>query len=59
MLDALEWYCENCENLLYRESFPLSNIEKDLPVIFDKYYSNKQHCTCDKCGTVMEAPQKK
>jgi len=57
MLDALEWYCENCGNQLYREEFPLKNIEVDLPIIFDKYYSDQEKCTCTACGTVMEAPK--
>jgi 3-hydroxyanthranilate 3,4-dioxygenase len=56
MLDALEWYCENCGNLLYGEKFILDNIETDMPLIFDTYYSDKQKCTCDICGTVMEKP---
>ncbi|WP_028893067.1 3-hydroxyanthranilate 3,4-dioxygenase [Tenacibaculum sp. 47A_GOM-205m] len=58
MMDALEWYCENCGHQLYREEFALDNIETDMPIIFDKYYSDKEKCTCDKCGTVMEAPNK-
>lgn len=56
MLDALEWYCENCGNQLYRETFTLENIEKDMPVIFDKYYSDIKKCTCNNCGTVMQPP---
>ena len=56
MLDALEWYCENCGNALYREAFALDNIETDMPIIFDGFYSNKQKCTCDACGTEMKAP---
>ena len=58
MKDALEWYCENCGNLLYRKKFKLDDIETDMPLIFDKYYSDKKKCTCDNCGTVMEAPNK-
>ncbi|WP_369047792.1 3-hydroxyanthranilate 3,4-dioxygenase [Tenacibaculum sp. UWU-22] len=58
MMDALEWYCENCGNPLYREEFELKNIETDMPVIFDRYYSDKEKCTCSKCKTVMEAPNK-
>ncbi|EZH72955.1 3-hydroxyanthranilate 3,4-dioxygenase [Aquimarina atlantica] len=58
MLDALEWYCENCNTQLYREKFALDNIETDMPIIFDKYYSDKTKCTCPNCGSVMEAPQK-
>ncbi|MFI1771672.1 3-hydroxyanthranilate 3,4-dioxygenase [Thalassobellus citreus] len=58
MKDALEWYCENCNNLLYRKKFKLGNIETDMPKIFDKFYSSDKKCTCDKCGTKMEAPNK-
>ena len=46
-------------NQLYRKKFKLDNIETDMPIIFDKYYSDKEKCTCDNCGTVMqEAPNK-
>lgn len=58
VMDALEWYCENCNTPLYREEFALNNIETDMPIIFDTYYSNKEKCTCSNCGTVMEAPSK-
>tara|TARA_R110001606_G_scaffold117588_6_gene247218 strand:+ start:53151 stop:53684 length:534 start_codon:yes stop_codon:yes gene_type:complete len=58
MKDALEWYCENCGNQLYREEFELKNIETDMPIIFDNYYSDVEKCTCDSCGDIMEAPKK-
>ena len=58
MLDALEWYCEGCGNQLYREEFALDNIETDMPIIFDNYYSDVQKCTCKTCGTVMQKPDK-
>ena len=58
MKDALEWYCENCNNQLWRKKFKLDNIETDMPVIFDKYYSDIDKCTCDNCGTIMESPKK-
>ena len=54
--DALQWYCEQCNHQLYKESFTLSNIETDMPAIFDRYYSDTDKCTCDNCGTIMEAP---
>jgi len=57
MEDALEWYCENCNHQIYRESFSLDNIETDMPVIFDRYFSNKDLRTCDNCGTVMQPPK--
>lgn len=58
VMDALEWYCENCGNPLYREEFALNNIETDMPIIFDKYYSDIEKCTCNNCGTIMKVPQK-
>ncbi len=56
MMDALEWYCENCGHQLYREPFPLENIVTQMPVIFDRYYSDEKLRTCDSCGHVMEPP---
>lgn len=58
MMDALEWYCENCSKQLYREEFTLDNIETDMPAIFDKYYSNLEKRTCTKCSDVMAPPAK-
>lgn len=57
MDDGLAWFCENCHSELYREAFMLENIETDLPKIFDKYYTDNEKRTCDKCGTVMTAPK--
>tara|TARA_B100000497_G_C7653642_1_gene393342 strand:- start:758 stop:1273 length:516 start_codon:yes stop_codon:yes gene_type:complete len=56
MEDGLAWFCEKCNKKLHEEPFMLENIEKDMPVIFDKYYSNKEFRTCDSCGTVMQKP---
>jgi 3-hydroxyanthranilate 3,4-dioxygenase len=56
--DGLQWYCDNCNNLLYEEYFTLQNIEKDFPVIFDRFFADVDKRTCKRCGTVMPAPQK-
>lgn len=37
--DKLQWYSEKNGNLEYEEEFTLSNIETDLPKIFDRYNS--------------------
>lgn len=58
VMDALEWYCENCGNQLYREEFALDNIETDMPKIFNAYYSDIKKCTCNNCGTIMSTPKK-
>jgi len=54
--DGLLWYCDNCNNKLYEESFPLKNIEQDFKAIFDRYYASEEYRTCKQCGTVMEVP---
>lgn len=56
MDDGLAWFCENCHNELYREPFKLTNIETDLPIIFDTFYSDDKKRSCDKCSAVMERP---
>lgn len=57
MEDGLVWFCESCHTELYREPFMLDNIVTDMPVIFDRFYNNAEHCSCGKCGTIMEAPK--
>lgn len=57
--DGLQWYCENCNNKLYEEYFQLENIMTQFQGIFERFYSSKENRTCDKCGTVMEPPEKK
>ncbi|MBS1618575.1 MAG: 3-hydroxyanthranilate 3,4-dioxygenase [Bacteroidetes bacterium] len=54
--DGFQWYCENCGNLLYEAKVPVKDIVKDLPVVMDKFYADKELCTCKKCGSVMEKP---
>lgn len=56
MEDGLAWFCESCHKELYREPFVLKNIEKDMPVIFNRFYSNDELKTCDACGNKMENP---
>lgn len=56
--DAFMWFCENCAHKLYEEYLQLTDIVKQLPVVFEHFYSNENLRTCDKCGTVMEPPKK-
>ncbi len=57
--DGLLWVCEGCDGPLYQEFFPLKNIEKDFPPVFDRFYGSLAHRSCKKCGKVMEPPVKK
>ena len=58
-IDALEWYCESCNNLLARKEFAVKNIVTELPVKMEEFFSDEAARTCDECGTVMEKPEKK
>lgn len=55
-LDGFQWYCENCGNKIYEEYLQLEDIVKQLPPIFERFWSNIEHRTCKKCGTVMNKP---
>ncbi|HEU0306757.1 MAG TPA: 3-hydroxyanthranilate 3,4-dioxygenase [Lysobacter sp.] len=57
-LDGLQWYCEQCNNKLYEEFFPLRNIETDFPAVFDHFYSSRELRTCRECGHFNPAPAK-
>lgn len=58
-LDGFLWYCENCGEKLYEEYEYVTDIVKQLPPVFERFYSNLEHRTCKHCGTVMEPPVKK
>ncbi len=58
-LDGFLWYCENCGEKLYEEYEFVTDIVKQLPPIFERFYDNSDHCTCKKCHTKMERPLKK
>lgn len=51
-LDAFEWYCPNCHNLVHRAELRLKSIVRDLPPIFERFNSDEQLRSCKKCGTV-------
>jgi 3-hydroxyanthranilate 3,4-dioxygenase len=55
--DAFQWYCERCAALLYEESLQLTDIERQFPPIFERFYSDTRHRTCTRCGAVMERPR--
>lgn len=54
--DGLMWFCEKCNNKLYEEYFSLTNILTQFQEVFERYYSDKEHRTCKKCGHIMEPP---
>jgi 3-hydroxyanthranilate 3,4-dioxygenase len=50
--DGFLWYCEHCQYPLYAEYLHVSDIEKQLPPIFDRFYGSMKNRTCQACGTV-------
>ncbi len=55
-LDGLQWYCERCQNLLYQEFFALTDIERQFPPVFERFFGNLSLRTCKRCHAVMEPP---
>ena len=54
--DHLRWYCEECGEILYDESFHCTNLGTQLKPIIEKYHGDKTLRTCKKCNAVMEVP---
>lgn len=52
--DGFQWYCAGCGKLLYEEFFVLTDIEKQFPVVFERFFASQDRRTCRHCGTVME-----
>ena len=55
-LDGLQWYCEQCTNLLYEEFLALTDIETQFPPVFDRFYASLEHRRCKRCGTISPLP---
>lgn len=51
-LDAFEWYCQNCHNLVHRAEVRLKSLVRDLPPLFERFYSDEEIRRCKHCGTV-------
>jgi 3-hydroxyanthranilate 3,4-dioxygenase len=52
VIDGFEWYCGNCNALVYRVEVQLKSIVTDLPPLFEAFYSSPEKRTCKACGTV-------
>jgi 3-hydroxyanthranilate 3,4-dioxygenase len=53
-LDGFQWYCERCGHRLYEEFFELTDIEKQFPPLFERFFASRAKRTCSRCRTVME-----
>ncbi|MDJ0759874.1 MAG: 3-hydroxyanthranilate 3,4-dioxygenase [Woeseiaceae bacterium] len=53
-LDGFQWYCDSCDALLYEEFVHVSDIVKQLPPIFDRFYASVENRTCKHCGAIKD-----
>ena len=51
--DGFLWYCERCDQRLYAEYVPVTDIVAQLPHVFERFWRNPDHTTCRNCGSVM------
>ena len=50
--DGFVWFCPQCHKKLYEERLEVTNLVKDLPPVFERFYGNPDHTRCKNCGTV-------
>ena len=55
-LDAFQWYCDGCLELLYEKYLPLTNIVTQLPPIFENFWNDDNARTCNNCNDYLEKP---
>ena len=55
-LDGFQWYCDECHAMLYDKYFPLTNIVKQLPPLFEEFWNNEDARTCKNCNAYLEKP---
>lgn len=53
--DGFLWYCSYCQYPLYAEYLHVSDIETQLPPVFERFHNSLEHRTCQACGTVAPA----
>ena len=57
--DGFIWFSENCNEKLYEEHFTLTDIVKQFPPIFERFYNSADNSTCKACGTRQLKPEPK
>lgn len=49
-LDGFRWMCPQCGQQVYEEFFHLTDIVRQLPPVFERFYGNAENSTCKGCG---------
>lgn len=53
--DGLQWYCPECDHLVYDARFVLKEIDKDLAVVMNDFWDGPaERRTCKHCGYVIQ-----
>lgn len=52
MNDGFEWFCMECGGLVHRVELELRDIVKDLPPLFEAFYTDEKQRTCEHCGAL-------
>lgn len=56
--DGLQWYCPECDALVYHARFVLRHIDKDLAVVMNDFWDGPvERRTCKGCGCVIQRAQ--
>ena len=55
-LDAFLWMCPSCGEKVYEETFHLTDLVTQLPPIFERFYDDAAHSTCQTSGTRTTRP---
>ena len=55
-LDGFQWYCDDCNELLYEKYFILKDIVTQLPPIFNAFCENQDARKCKSCSAYLEKP---
>ena len=55
-LDAFQWYCDMCDNLLHEVKIDLEDIVSQLPPLFKSYWDNIDARTCSSCNEIQNPP---
>ena len=55
-LDGFQWYCDECNALLYEKYISLTDIVAQLPPLFEVFWEDEDGRTCKECNAYLEKP---
>ncbi len=51
-LEKFQWYCRNCDALVYEVELQVRDIVADLPPVFTRFYEDERLRACTNCGAI-------